>query len=129
MLSGFENETATFFTEQSATDWDPVKEEEVNTTESEPEFIDVPVRAEQADAEYVQEVHGEWPMEVYTLYVDPLDIGSVDNGEYKLGVATDDLAELAGVTGRFSLQPPNLQRLDSQVPEYVELEIVKIAGE
>ena len=125
-IAGFENDTATFEVETVTEEWDPIKEEYVETTEWSEEYTDVPVRAEQRDAEYVTDVHGDWPMEVYNLWVDPLDIGVVNNGAYELGVQANDRVELSGVTGRYSIQPPNLQRLDSQIPEHVELEVVKI---
>ena len=126
MIAGFENETATFITEETTTEYDPIKDEEVETTEYQPTFEDVRVRAEQRDAEYVSEVHGEWPEEVYRVFVDPRDIGTVENGSYEIGVGANDRVEFAGVTGKFSLYPPNLQRLDSGVPDHIELEAVKI---
>jgi len=125
-IAGFENEEATFLTEQTTTEYDPIKDEEVETTEFSEAFSNVPVRAEQRGAEYVREVFGEWPTEVYKLWVDPLDIGTVDSGSYSLDIAADDRVEFAGVTGKFALQPPKLQRLDSQIPEHVELDAVKI---
>lgn len=140
MIDGFENETATFSSEeQTGTEEDPYGET-TPVYEWVPQYEDVPVRAEQRSAEYVREIYGEWPAEVYRLYVAPREIGDVvDETEtdaegnetvtgrsYELGVAADDRVELAGVTGKFALQPPNLQRLDSEVPEHVELEVTRV---
>ncbi|WP_135827302.1 hypothetical protein [Halorussus halobius] len=140
MIDGFENERATFLTEeQTGVEEDPYGESEP-VYEWSPVYEDVAVRTEQRSAEYVREMYGEWPQEVYRLYVDPRDIGDVvaeteadtDGNEvvvgrsYELGVAADDRVELAGVTGQFALQPPTLQRLDSEVPEHVELEVTRV---
>ncbi|SFS63019.1 hypothetical protein [Halostagnicola kamekurae] len=140
MIDGFENETATFYTEeQTGTDEDPYGETEP-VYEWTPAYEDVSVRAEQQSASYVREVYGEWPQEVYRLYVSPRAIGDVvdetetdaDGNEivtgrsYELGVAADDRVELDSVDGQFAMQPPNLQRLDSEIPEYVQLEVTKV---
>lgn len=162
MINGFENERATFLVERQVgtTNDDPYSDEEtpeydwvpLSLDDDEWDYVDgevvydegdlepASVRAEQRSAGYVREVYGEWPQEVYRLYVAPRDIGDVvdetetdaDGNEivigrsYELGVAADDRVELAGVTGTFSLQPSKLQRLDSEIPEYVELEITRV---
>lgn len=126
VLSRFTNDLATFYTEQTVTDYDPIRDAEVETTEFGPAFEDVPVRAEQADAEHVTDVYGEWPTVVYRILVDPLSIGTMEDGTYRIGVSSDDRVEFQGVTGTYSLQPPNLHRADRRLPEYIELEAVRI---
>ncbi|GAB3669549.1 hypothetical protein [Halopiger thermotolerans] len=140
MIDGFENDRATFYSEeQTGTEEDPYGETEP-VYEWVAQYSDVPVRAEQQSASYVREVYGEWPQEVYRILVDARAVGDVvdetetdaDGNEtvtgrsYQLGVAADDRVELAGVTGTYSLQPPNLQRLDSVIPEHIELEAAKV---
>ena len=139
MIAGFENEAATFYVQdQVGTQEDPYGEE-TPVYDWVAKYENVPVRAEQRDAEYVTEVHGEWPQEIYRIFVDPLDIGVADTGfgedfgdafggveGYQLGIAADDRVELSGVTGRFKIHPPNLQRLDRAVPEVVQLEVTRI---
>lgn len=126
MLSGFTNATATFYSEeQTGTEVDPYGDE-TPVYDWAPQYEDVPARAEQQAAEYVRDVYGEWPAEVYRLFVDPLAIGDMTAGDYSLGIAADDRVELGPVDGRFSIQPPNLQRLDSSVPKIVQLEVTKI---
>jgi len=139
MIDGFDTHTATFYREQK------VGTEEDAYGEPEPvfdwvvSFEDVPVRVEQQNAEYVRDVYGEWPQEVYRLFVDPLQVGDTEAGygdsygsyyggllrEYQIGISPNDRVELAGVTGTFSIQPPNIRGL-SDIPEVVQLEVVRI---
>ena len=140
-MLAFANERATFYTKgETGTETDPITGEEEPVMGWVPEFENVPVTAEQRNAEYVREVYGEWPAEVYKLYVDPLDIGVKPEayGEggygdfygvfeaYELRIGPNDRVEFDSVDGRFAIQPPNLQRLDSQIPDHIELEVSKV---
>lgn len=131
MIGGFENDRATFYTEEPKTVEDPISGEMVESgTEYTPEYKNVPVRSQQAalqsGAEHVIDAYGEWPMEVYTIFVDPRDVGEVKpDGTYEIGIGSNDRVELESSTGVYSLQPPALQRLDSQIPEFVQLEAAK----
>lgn len=146
MIHGFENEGAVFFVERqvdeeedpygetdAVVDWVPLQlaDDEWGYLNGEVVYDEADidpkrVRSEQQDAEYVREVYGDWPMEVYRLYVAPEDVGTIDNGEYELAIGADDRVELDGSEGWFAIQPPNIQRLDSSVPEYVQLEVTRI---
>ncbi|KDE60620.1 hypothetical protein EL22_00060 [Halostagnicola sp. A56] len=146
MLSGLENDEAVFFVEREvATEEDPYGDPTpvrdwvpLSLDESEWDYVDgdvvydeadldpASVRTEQRSAEYVREVYSEWPQEVYRLYAAPEDVGSITGGNYELEIGADDRIELDSVDGRFTTQPPNIQRLDSPVPEYVEIELTKV---
>ncbi|QCC60755.1 hypothetical protein NP511_02085 [Natrinema thermotolerans] len=146
MLSGFENDEAVFFVERQVGseegpygetepvyEWVPLSLEddqwdyvdgEVVYDEADVEAAEI--RSEQRSAEYIREVYSEWPQEVYRLYVDPVDVGSITGGNYELEIEADDRVDLASADGRFAAQPPNVQRLDSAVPEHVELEVTRV---
>lgn len=127
MISGFENDTATFYTEEeTGTTTDPYGEE-TSTNEWTVTYIDVPVQSEQADAEYVRDVYGEEPQDVYIVRIDPLEVGEETEGGYDLGIEVDDRVELGVTEGTFSLQPPNQLRLDSNIPDYIEVEVIRVA--
>ena len=169
MLSGFENDEATFYVEREvATESDAYGDDEtvydwvpLSLDESEWDYIDgevvyneanvesVQVRSEQRDADYVRDVYGEWPMEVYRLYVDPFDIGGevrkklssplstystqysfayggLSKDVFELFVSADDRVELASSNGRFTAQAPKLQRMDAEIPEFIQLEITRV---
>lgn len=146
MLSGFENETAVFYVEREVATEEDAYGEQVPVTEWVPltlsadeyDYVDgevtydqadvdeAEVRSEQRDAEYVRNTYGEWPMEVYRLYVSPRDVGTVTDGSYELAISADDRVELGSVDGRFTMQPPELRRLDSTAPEYIQLEVTRV---
>lgn len=127
MVSGFENDTATFLThEQTGTEEGPYGDSEpvYEWVES---YADVSVRSEQQDAEYVSEVYGEWPQEVYRLYIDPHKIGDVTESGYELGVEADDRVSLGVTDGQFNLQPPKYQSVDSEIPDHIEIEVTRVS--
>lgn len=146
MLSGFENDEATFFVEREVAtaadaygdnepvyDWVPLSLDDTEWDYVDGEVVyeeaDVDpssVRSEQRDADYVREVYGEWPMEVYRLYVDPFDIGEQTGRSYECLIEADDRVELASSEGQFSMQAPKLERLDSTIPEFVQIEVTRV---
>ncbi|AXR78988.1 hypothetical protein [Natrarchaeobaculum sulfurireducens] len=147
MITGFENDRAMFFAERQVdTADDPYSDDPepvydwvpLGLEDDEWEYVDgevvydeddvelAHVRVEQRDAEYVREVYGEWPADVYRVYAYPKDVGTIDGRKYELEISADDRVELHRSDGRFVVQEPNLRRLDSAVPEYVQLEVSRV---
>ena len=133
-MEHFETDRATFYgyvedddptTDPYSDDYDPTA---VSSDAYEAYLSDVPCRVEPLDRDYVSEVYGEASIRVYRIYADPLNVGTWDQStaEYDLQPSANDRVEFAGVDGRFSLEPPKEYRLDSPLPEHIEIEVVHI---
>lgn len=130
----FETDRATFFeyVEDDDPATDPYSDQYDPDAVSQDDFgsylENVPCRVEPMDREYTADAYGEASIRVYRIYADPLNVGTWDDttGEYTLTPDANDRVEFDGVDGRFLLQPPKEYRLDSPLPEHIEIEVVDI---
>lgn len=143
-IAGFENELATFFQqEQVGTEEDPYGETEP-VYEWTAVFEEIPVRWEPQQGEYVREATGERLIKEPRIFVDPALVGVIgpsgygddyygigpygglDPGLYSRGIDENQRIELSGVSGRFVIDDIREHRLDSQIPNHIQLEVSRI---
>lgn len=131
-MEHFETDRATFFeyveADEPTTDpyddaYDPTA---VSTDAFESYLTDVACRVEPLDRDYISEVFGEASIRAYRIYADPLNVGTWDQATatYTLQPEANDRVEFRDTDGRFSLEPPKEYRLDSPLPEHIEIEVV-----